>query len=113
MNSSQTNTTLDVASEKYTRQFLRERLGERKYDIFIARLSERRLNGEKAHLVKARAGSRKRNLPADEVAKNSENSASTIDFLVKVEVVKEVLRLFVPFVSFQFSLRVQLTRISF
>ncbi|KLO13522.1 hypothetical protein SCHPADRAFT_997290 [Schizopora paradoxa] len=84
------------ASEQYIRQFLQERLGERKYSLFISRLYERRLNGEKAHLAKARARSRKQDLPTDEDAKNSEFSASTIDFLVKVEVVKEVLRLFVP-----------------
>ena len=74
--------------------FLRDQLGEAKWDTFCARLFERRLGPIKSK-IRVRG-------------KNSDDAghppgATAIDFLVKVEVVKEVLRTYVPYVFPSFS----------
>ncbi|KAI0316690.1 hypothetical protein OF83DRAFT_1084104 [Amylostereum chailletii] len=62
--------------------FLRKRLGEDKWNIFSARLFERRLTGSKSRVRGQQS--------------EGPRSASVFDFLVKVEVVKEVLRTMLP-----------------
>lgn len=83
---SSANTT---PADPYATGFLREALGAHKWNIFSSRLFERRLGGPKA---RAR-GKAKR--VGDEVD-SKPHGASAIEFLIKVEVVKEVLRTFVP-----------------
>ncbi|KIO13616.1 hypothetical protein M404DRAFT_587495 [Pisolithus tinctorius Marx 270] len=70
--------------DPYAAAFLREQLGEEKWNTFSARLFERRLGPIKS---KMRVRGKGQN---DEP--NSAPGATAIDFLVKVEVVKEVLR---------------------
>ncbi|KAF9246281.1 hypothetical protein BU15DRAFT_39608, partial [Melanogaster broomeanus] len=67
--------------------FLREQLGVAKWNTFSARLFERRLGPIKSKM-------RVRGKNANEVSHAP--GATAIDFLVKVEVVKEVLRTYVP-----------------
>ncbi|KAF8136619.1 hypothetical protein EV363DRAFT_1158301 [Boletus edulis] len=68
--------------------FLRDQLGEAKWDTFCARLSERRLGPIKSKIrVKGKNSSDDTSPPP---------GATAIDFLVKVEIVKEVLRTYVP-----------------
>ena len=68
--------------------FLRDQLGEAKWNTFRARLFERRLGP-----VKSKIRVRSKN-PNDDASPLP--GATAIDFLVKVEVVKEVLRTYVP-----------------
>lgn len=72
--------------------FLKSQLGDEKWGIFSARLYERRLGRGQ---TQPRARGKK---PAVEENDSSANGtgASAIDYLVKVEVVKEVLRTYVP-----------------
>ncbi|KAH7924595.1 hypothetical protein BV22DRAFT_1035003 [Leucogyrophana mollusca] len=79
------NTESAPQADPYASAFLREQLGEEKYNTFSARLFERRLGA-----AKSRARGKGKH-PANEPA-----GATAIDFLVKVEVVKEVLRTYVP-----------------
>ncbi|KAI6118801.1 hypothetical protein EV401DRAFT_2057499 [Pisolithus croceorrhizus] len=74
--------------DPYAAAFLLEQLGEAKWNTFSARLFERRLGPIKS---KMRVRGKGQN---DEP--NSAPGATAIDFLVKVEVVKEVLRTYVP-----------------
>ncbi|KAI6045671.1 hypothetical protein EDC04DRAFT_2634258 [Pisolithus marmoratus] len=74
--------------DPYAAAFLRDQLGEAKWNTFSARLFERRLGPIKS---KMRVRGKGQN---DE--SNSAPGATAIDFLVKVEVVKEVLRTYVP-----------------
>jgi hypothetical protein len=68
--------------------FLRDQLGEAKWNTFCARLFERRLGPIKSKI-------RVRGKNANDDASHPPG-ATAIDFLVKVEVVKEVLRTYVP-----------------
>ncbi|KAH0827147.1 hypothetical protein J3R83DRAFT_4837 [Lanmaoa asiatica] len=68
--------------------FLRDQLGEAKWNTFSARLFERRLGP-----IKSKVRVRGKN-PNDDASPPP--GATAIDFLVKVEVVKEVLRTYVP-----------------
>ena len=77
--------------------FLRDRLGEARWNTFCARLFERRLGP-----IKSKIRVRGKN-PNDEASPPP--GATAIDFLVKVEVVKEVLRTYVPYVFHPFVLR--------
>ena len=77
-----------LQADPYAAAFLRDQLGEERWDIFSSRLFERRFVQKPKQKVKGRRGT-------DEVEGKS-CSASAIDFLVKVEVVKSVLRTFVP-----------------
>lgn len=70
--------------------FLRDQLGEAKWNTFCARLFERRLGP-----IKSKIRVRGKNTHDDA---SPPPGATAIDFLVKVEVVKEVLRTFVPYV---------------
>jgi hypothetical protein len=70
--------------------FLRDQLGEARWDTFCARLFERRLGP-----IKSKIRVRGKN-PGDDASPPP--GATAIDFLVKVEVVKEVLRTYVPYV---------------
>lgn len=70
--------------------FLRDRLGEAKWNTFSARLFERRLGPIKS---KIRVRGKNSNDDASPLP-----GATAIDFLIKVEVVKEVLRTYVPYV---------------
>ncbi|KAI0046691.1 hypothetical protein FA95DRAFT_1572971 [Auriscalpium vulgare] len=74
-------------TDPYAAAFLQEQLGDDKWGIFSARLYERRLGGPKAR-------SRARKHGDAEPQRNA--GASALDFLIKVEVVKEVLRIYVP-----------------
>jgi hypothetical protein len=75
--------------DPYAAAFLREQLGEAKWNTFYARLFERRLGPIKSKMrVKSKS--------AGVELGNSSPGATAIDFLIKVEVVKEVLRTYVP-----------------
>lgn len=82
------NTGVSSQVDPYAAAFLREQLGEAKWNTFSARLFERRLGP-----IKSRMRVRGKGIQ-DET--NSAPGATAIDFLVKVEVVKEVLRIYVP-----------------
>ena len=70
--------------------FLQDRLGEARWNTFSARLFERRLGP-----IKSKNRVRGKNLNDDA---SPPPGATAIDFLIKVEVVKEVLRTYVPYV---------------
>ncbi|KIJ69245.1 hypothetical protein HYDPIDRAFT_172705 [Hydnomerulius pinastri MD-312] len=74
--------------DPYAAAFLRDQLGDAKWNTFSARLFERRLGPIKSKM-------RVRGKGTNDDA-NSTPGATAIDFLVKVEVVKEVLRTYVP-----------------
>ncbi|KAF8503372.1 hypothetical protein F5888DRAFT_1607090, partial [Russula emetica] len=74
-------------TDPYAAAFLQSQIGLEKWGIFSARLYERRLGGPKAR-------SRGKKSPSDPEPRNS--GACALDFLVKVEIVKEVLRIYVP-----------------
>jgi len=79
--------------DPYAEDFLKHRLGEQKWQTFSSRLFERRLgNGTRSRTRTSRS---KRSLSSDEVEPKTPG-ANAVEFLVKVEVVKEVLRTFVP-----------------
>ncbi|KZT42090.1 hypothetical protein SISSUDRAFT_1016643 [Sistotremastrum suecicum HHB10207 ss-3] len=69
--------------------FLRHTLGESKWSIFSARLFERRMGASRKKKPRSV-------LPLGGPYDQSNNGASVVDFLVKVEAVKEILRNFVP-----------------
>jgi hypothetical protein len=81
-------------ADPYAGGFLREALSPEKYEVFSSRLFERRLNGTgfRPHKSSKDDGS------AEVGDTRKFEGASVIDFLVKVEVVKEVLRNYVPWV---------------
>lgn len=72
-------------TDPYAEDFLKEVLGPHKWEIFSARLFERRLRAK---------GKGKHKPGGDDT--DSRSSVSAIEFLVKVEVVKEILRTYVP-----------------
>ncbi|KAI0256895.1 hypothetical protein BJV78DRAFT_1150787 [Lactifluus subvellereus] len=74
-------------TDPYAAAFLQSQIGPEKWGIFSARLYERRLGGPKAR-------SRGKKSSGDTELRNS--GACALDFLVKVEIVKEVLRIYVP-----------------
>ncbi|KAI0306387.1 hypothetical protein B0F90DRAFT_1814295 [Multifurca ochricompacta] len=74
-------------TDPYAAAFLQSQIGSEKWGIFSARLYERRLGGPKAR-------SRSKKSCGDTELRNS--GACALDFLVKVEIVKEVLRIYVP-----------------
>jgi len=78
-----------MQADPYATGFLREALGPHKWVIFSSRLFERRLGGPKA---RARSKAKR----AGEAVEGKPGGASAVEFLIKVEVVKEVLRTYVP-----------------
>jgi len=74
-------------TDPYAAAFLQAQIGPEKWGIFSARLYERRLGGPKAR-------SRGKKSSGDTEVRNS--GACALDFLVKVEIVKEILRIYVP-----------------
>ncbi|KAG8764196.1 hypothetical protein FRC11_000050 [Ceratobasidium sp. 423] len=79
--------------DPFAEHFLRHRLGEEKWQTFSSRLFERRLGATRN---RARASRPRRLSDGSETHETKSTGASAVDFLVKVEVVKEVLRTFVP-----------------
>lgn len=75
-------------TDPHAANFLRQQLGPEKWNTFSARLFEQRLGTNK---LKPRS-----RIKCHEP--ETKGGASTIDFLVKVEVVKEILRTYVPYV---------------
>lgn len=80
--------TVSNVPHPYAAAFLKEHLGPVKFASFSAKLFERRLGGSKP---------RARTKDKHEVRLGS-NGATVVEFLIKTEVVKEVLRTYVPFV---------------
>ncbi|KAF8758755.1 hypothetical protein RHS01_02761 [Rhizoctonia solani] len=79
--------------DPYAEHFLRHRLGEDKWQTFSSRLFERRLGATRNRTRPSRP---RRLSDGSETRETKSTGASAVDFLVKVEVVKEVLRTFVP-----------------
>ncbi|KAL5636027.1 hypothetical protein ACGC1H_004739 [Rhizoctonia solani] len=79
--------------DPFAEHFLRHRLGEVKWQTFSSRLFERRLGATRN---RSRASRPRRLSDGSETHETKSTGASAVDFLVKVEVVKEVLRTFVP-----------------
>jgi len=81
--------------DPHAADFIREKLGEQRWSIFSSRLAERRATAQKpkpkADNSQSPSGSSQGAFPSDKAG-----GATVIDFLVKVEVVKGVLRTFVP-----------------
>lgn len=73
-------------ADPYAENFLRDMIGSEKWEIFSSRLFERRLG--------ARAKGKGKGKPGED--DDNRSGVSAIEFLVKVEIVKEVLRTFVP-----------------
>lgn len=82
------NAGMSSQVDPYAAAYLQEQLGEAKWNTFSARLFERRLGPIKSKMRVRGKG------PNDDTS--SAPGATAIDFLVKVEVVKEVLRTYVP-----------------
>ncbi|QRV86242.1 hypothetical protein RhiJN_14260 [Ceratobasidium sp. AG-Ba] len=84
--------------DPYAEDFLKHRLGEEKWQTFSSRLFERRLsnNGNGTTRSRARTSRSKRASAASDDIEPRSPGANAVDFLIKVEVVKEVLRTFVP-----------------
>ncbi|KAI0797982.1 hypothetical protein C8Q75DRAFT_887404 [Abortiporus biennis] len=82
------------APDPYAADFIRDHLGEHKWMIFVSRLSENRKN------IRSRSSSLKKPTVADNTTnayrEEAVKGSCAIDFLVKVEVVKAVLRAYVP-----------------
>lgn len=83
------NSGTSTDADPYAAAFIQEQLGDAKWSIFSARLFERRL-GLTKH------GSKNKSRETSAVDSKSERGSTAIDFLVKVEVVKEILRTYVP-----------------
>ncbi|KAG2756041.1 hypothetical protein P692DRAFT_20814846 [Suillus brevipes Sb2] len=76
--------------DPYASAFLHDQLGDQKWNTFYARLFERRLGPIKSKMRVKSKGTGGGGLST------SSPGATAIDFLIKVEVVKEVLRTYVP-----------------
>ncbi|TDL24803.1 hypothetical protein BD410DRAFT_851120 [Rickenella mellea] len=76
-------------ADPYAAAFLRDQLGDEKWEIFSSRLFERRFSANKPPRSRKSRGD-------SEDGDTKAPGASAIDFLVKVEVVKEILRTYVP-----------------
>lgn len=89
--------------DPYAEGFLQESLGEDKWNLFSARLFERRLTGSRSKAKKAANATSTSNAASTSAGGNTadapDTTASVIDFLCKAEAVKEVLRVYVPYVS--------------
>lgn len=81
--------------DPYAEDFLKHRLGEQKWQTFSSRLFERRLGSTRN---RTRTSRPKRLSGGSDDSESKTSGASAVEFLVKVEVVKEVLRTFVPWV---------------
>ncbi|KAF8602679.1 hypothetical protein BDV93DRAFT_557158 [Ceratobasidium sp. AG-I] len=79
--------------DPYAEDFLKHRLGEQKWQTFSSRLFERRLGSTRN---RTRTSRPKRLSSGSDDLESKTSGASAVEFLVKVEVVKEVLRTFVP-----------------
>jgi len=81
--------------DPYATEFLKDALGPEKWAVFSARLFERRLSASKP---RSRKGKGAVFAPAvsEEECQGRVGGANAVEFLVKVEIVKEVLRTFVP-----------------
>lgn len=84
--------------DPHAADFIREKLGELRWSIFSSRLAERRLTTQRP---KPKSDSVQRLQTQDGPSIDSflvdkSGGATVIDFLVKVEVVKSVLRNYVP-----------------
>jgi hypothetical protein len=94
----------DKAATKFdphAADFIREKLGEQRWTIFSSRLAERRATVQKPKPKPDVARSQAPGGPsADFFPSDKTGGATVIDFLVKVEVVKSVLRTYVPYVPF-------------
>lgn len=87
--SKQLNSGNSADADPYAAAFIRDRLGNTKWNIFSARLSERLLG------VASKSGSKTKDTDSSDGDVKS-SGANAIDFLAKVEVVKEILRTYVP-----------------
>ncbi|KAG9103859.1 hypothetical protein FRC06_007537 [Ceratobasidium sp. 370] len=81
--------------DPYAEDFLKHRLGEQKWQTFSSRLFERRL-GNGSTRSRTRTSRSKRSSNSSDDVEPKTPGANAVEFLVKVEVVKEVLRTFVP-----------------
>ncbi|KAG9127950.1 hypothetical protein FRC07_007188 [Ceratobasidium sp. 392] len=81
--------------DPYAEDFLKHRLGEQKWQTFSSRLFERRL-GNGSTRSRTRSSRSKRSSASSDDVETKTSGANAVEFLVKVEVVKEVLRTFVP-----------------
>lgn len=81
--------------DPHAADFLREKLGEQRWSIFSSRLAERRTTVSKPKPKTADASSQAGS-QLDSYMSDKSSGATVIDFLVKVEVVKSVLRTYVP-----------------
>ncbi|CAE7206326.1 unnamed protein product [Rhizoctonia solani] len=79
--------------DPFAEHFLRHRLGDAKWLTFSSRLFERRLGATRN---RTRSSRTRRLSDGSDTHETKSTGASAVDFLVKVEVVKEVLRTFVP-----------------
>ncbi|KAG8681195.1 hypothetical protein FRC09_017688, partial [Ceratobasidium sp. 395] len=81
--------------DPYAEDFLKHRLGDQKWQTFSSRLFERRL-GNGGTRSRTRTSRSKRSSTSSDDVETKPSGANAVEFLVKVEVVKEVLRTFVP-----------------
>lgn len=77
-------------ADPYAAAYLRDQLGDEKWEIFSSRLFERRFSGQNPRTKNKSQG----NIANDNEAKSG--GAGAVEFLIKVEVVKEILRSYVP-----------------
>lgn len=83
--------------DPHAADFIREKLGELRWTIFSSRLAERRTASQKPKKSDAPAAATNGpTSPLDAFSGDKGAGASALDFLVKVEVVKSVLRTYVP-----------------
>lgn len=83
--------------DPHAADFIREKLGEQRWAIFSSRLAERRTTVQKPRQKSADGSVAQSGSPVDSFP-SDKGGATVIDFLVKVEVVKSVLRTYVPYV---------------
>ncbi|THG99179.1 hypothetical protein EW026_g3126 [Hermanssonia centrifuga] len=81
--------------DPHAADFIRDKLGEHRWTIFSSRLAERRTTTQKPKKNDG-ASMTLNGRPPDAFSGDKAAGASAVDFLVKVEVVKSVLRTYVP-----------------
>lgn len=98
--------SLPPSADPYVAAYLRERLGETKFTLFTSRLFERRFGSDQRG--RNGTGSRKRGSVSSvegppssadgdgDMKPMGEPGTNAVEFLVKVEIVKEILRSYVP-----------------